>query len=129
MLVFLLLVAGAVIARRRPETHKRLMLLATLSILDAIARWPVEGLAASTWAYLALTDAFIGVGMAYDLWSRGRVHAAYISGGLLILAGQLSRDLVGQTGAWINFARAREPNPAPTTITRRSGCAASRTRI
>ena len=35
MVVFLALVATAVYHRRAPETHKRLMLLATISILDA----------------------------------------------------------------------------------------------
>jgi hypothetical protein len=41
MAVFAALVAAAVYYRRQPETHKRLMLLATISILDApLARWP-----------------------------------------------------------------------------------------
>src|SRR4029077_8300237 len=35
MLIFLTLVASAVYWRNTPETHKRLMLLATISILDA----------------------------------------------------------------------------------------------
>ncbi|HUO68287.1 MAG TPA: hypothetical protein VMV37_12160, partial [Gammaproteobacteria bacterium] len=44
MAMFASLVALAVTARGRPETHKRLMLLATLSLLDAaVARWPIPG--------------------------------------------------------------------------------------
>ena len=43
MLVFAPLVAAAVWYRRRPETHKRLMLLATLSLLAAaVARLPTR---------------------------------------------------------------------------------------
>ena len=41
MAVFLTLVVAAIVNRARPQTHKRLMLLATINLLDApIARWP-----------------------------------------------------------------------------------------
>ena len=46
-LSFALFVAGAVIYRRRPQIHKRFMLLASISILEPalarIARWPGFG--------------------------------------------------------------------------------------
>jgi hypothetical protein len=106
MLVFVILVAAAVYYRRSPETHKRLMLLATISILDAaVARWPVALVSATPWAYYALTDVFILIAAAYDLSSRKRVHAVYVWGGLLVVAAQVSRDLVGRTAAWHAIAR------------------------
>ena len=106
MLVFVILVAAAVYYRRSPETHKRLMLLATVSILDAaVARWPVALVSATPWAYYVLTDVFVLIAAAYDLSSRKRVHAVYVWGGLLVVAAQVSRDLVGRTAAWHAFAR------------------------
>ena len=50
MVAFALLVSAAIRLRRDPQTHKRLMLLATISILDAaVARLPFEFLRTSTW--------------------------------------------------------------------------------
>ena len=107
VLVFMILVGAAVYCRRRPEAHKRLMLLATISILDAaVARWPFELVATSAWALYVLTDLFIVAGVLYDLATRRRVHAVYVWGGLLILAGQSLRTVVGQTETWHAIARA-----------------------
>ena len=107
MLVFAALVTAAIVKRRRPEAHKRLMLLATISIIDAaVARWPLAIVAASSWAFYVFTDAFIAVGVAYDLVTRRHVHAAYIWGGLLIVVAQSLRTVTGQTDAWHAIARA-----------------------
>ena len=106
MLVFPVLVGGAVYYRRYPETHKRLMLLATLSIIDAaVARWPIAWIATTWWAYFALADAFVALAIAYDIIARRRVHPAYIWGGLLILSAQAVRELIGSTAVWEAFAR------------------------
>jgi len=83
------------------------MLLATLSILDAaVARWPIAWIAATWWAYFALTDVFVALAIAYDIVARRRIHPAYIWGGLLILSAQAVRELIGPTAAWQAFARA-----------------------
>lgn len=104
MLVFLTLVAAAIASRRRPETHKRLMLLATISLLDAaIARWPITFNA--DWMFLAATDVFIVLALAYDMATRRRVAAAYIWGGALVVSGQALRVFVGPTDAWRAIAR------------------------
>jgi hypothetical protein len=106
MLVFLVLVAAAIRYRRRAETHKRLMLLATISILDAaVARWPLALIATSPFAFFVLTDVFIAVAVVYDVVSRRRVHPAYVWGGMLIVASQPLRLMVGQTSAWGAVAR------------------------
>jgi hypothetical protein len=106
MLVFLVLVAAAIWYRRRAETHKRLMLLATISILDAaVARWPLALVATSPYAFFVLTDVFIAAGVVYDVASRRRVHPAYVWGGILIVASQPLRLMVGQTDAWRAVAR------------------------
>jgi hypothetical protein len=77
ILVFLTLIATALYYRRRPETHKRLMLLATVSIVDAaVARWPIALVATTAWAYYVVTDVFIVAAIRYDVASRRRVFAA-----------------------------------------------------
>jgi hypothetical protein len=106
MAVFGALVGAAIRYRRQPQTHKRLMLLATISILDAAtARWPIALVATSSWAYYAFADLFIAAAVAYDVASRRRVHPAYVWGGLLIVVSQLLRDVVGRTDAWHAVAR------------------------
>jgi len=107
MAVFVFFVGTAVAFRGRPETHKRLMLLATLSILDAaIARWPMAGLSSTPLAYYGLTDAFIAAAILYDFLSRRRISPVYIWGGLLIVTGQWLRDVLGATPAWHALASA-----------------------
>ena len=66
MVVFPILVAAALAWRRWTEVHKRLMLLATISVLDAaVARWPLAIMANGPIAFFAVTDLYI-VGRAAD---------------------------------------------------------------
>lgn len=105
MVVFAPLVAAAVRYRRRPETHKRLMLLATLSLLAAaVARIPTSLAAAGPLFYFGVVDLLILAAVLYDLATRRRVHPAYIWGGLAILASQVLRLALSGTSAWLRVA-------------------------
>ncbi|MFY9572769.1 MAG: hypothetical protein WAV20_15320 [Blastocatellia bacterium] len=105
MLVFSTLVAAGFYFRRRPDMHKRLMVLATISILAAaIARLPFSILQAGPPAFFGLTDLFIVACVVYDLISRGRIHRATVWGGLLIILSQPLRLVISGTGAWMSFA-------------------------
>ncbi|MCA1636547.1 MAG: hypothetical protein LC802_23375 [Acidobacteria bacterium] len=105
MLVFACLVGAGFYFRRRADVHKRLMLLATISILAAaIARLPFEFLKAGPPAFFSLTDLFIVACLVYDLGVRGRVHRATAWGGLLIVASQPLRLWLGGTSVWLAFA-------------------------
>jgi hypothetical protein len=107
MVVFSALVAAAIRLRRDPQTHKRLMLLATISILDAaVARLPIAMLRTSSWAFMPATDVLLAVAIVYDVVSRRTVHPAYIWGGLLIVVVQALRIPIGATAAWQGIARA-----------------------
>jgi hypothetical protein len=107
MLVFSVLTMAGILYRRRGEMHKRLMLLATISILDAaIVRWPLAIMAHGPGAFFAVTDLFIVAGVAYDLVSYRRVHQTYVWGGLLIVVSQPLRLAIAGTGAWLAFAGA-----------------------
>jgi len=105
MLVFAILIGAGFYFRRQPDVHKRLMLLATISILAAaIARLPFAFLQAGPPAFFGVTDLFVAACLLYDLISRGRIHRATALGGLLIVASQPIRLMVGSTDAWIAFA-------------------------
>jgi hypothetical protein len=105
MAVFAAFVGAAVYCRRQAETHKRLMLLATIGLLDAaVARWRTS-LVSTNLGFFGLTDAFIAAAIVYDVASRRRIHPVYIWGTLVIVVFQFLRDVIGATAAWHAIAR------------------------
>lgn len=121
------LFAGFVIAAianiRRPEWHKRLMLLATISVLQAaVGRVffllitgggpglrPGLGMPlplAFTVAPGLLLDLLIVAGIVYDWRTRGKPHPAWLAGGAIMTAVILLRVVVGTTAPWLAFADA-----------------------
>lgn len=106
MFVFSILVCAGFYYRRRPDVHKRLMLLATISILAAaIARLPFAFiLQAGPLAFFGLTDALVVVCVLYDLVTLRRIHRASALAGLFIIASHPLRMMLGGTHAWLSFA-------------------------
>jgi hypothetical protein len=105
LVVFAGLIGTGLYFRRRGETHKRLMLLATIGLLTpAIARLPYlrEGGPA---AFFGLTDLFVVACIIYDRVRHDRVHRAFVWGGLFLVLSQPLRLLVGSTDAWLTLAR------------------------
>jgi hypothetical protein len=106
MLVFAILTIAGVLYRRRPAVHKRLMLIATISLLGAaVSRWPLAFVQGGPLAFFFVTDLFLLPGMGYDLLRQHRIHPAYLCGGSLLVASQPLRHVVGQTHIWQAFAR------------------------
>jgi hypothetical protein len=104
LVAFATLVGSALYLRQTPAAHKRLMLLATIAVLTAaIARLPYV-LPLGPLAFFGLTDLLIFAAMAYDRWTRGRVHPALLWGGLFLIASQPLRMAIGGTGTWLAFA-------------------------
>jgi hypothetical protein len=105
LLVFAPLVAAGIYYRRRPETHKRLMLLATVSILAAaVARLPTSLAIAGPPFYFGVVDLLILMGVAYDIATRRKLHPVYVWGGLFVVASQVLRLTLSGTGAWLSIA-------------------------
>jgi hypothetical protein len=106
ILVFASLVGAGFYFRRRVDTHKRLMLLATIAILPAaIARLPFAFIQqVGPLAFFGLADLFIVVCLLYDLVTRGRFHRATVWGGLIIIVSHPLRLIIGNTQAWLAFA-------------------------
>jgi hypothetical protein len=105
MVVFPIFVAAALWMRRKKESHKRLMLLAYISIIvAAVARLPGV-LPLGPLGFFGLAFVFLLVAIIYDLVSRRRVHPAYIWGGALLVASVPLRLMVSGTGTWQAMAR------------------------
>jgi len=81
----------AVVYRHRPQTHKRLMLLGSISIIPPAASrifdWPIWGLGNNAlfpvWCCLAL---FVGTLSLHDLRSLRSVHHVTLVGGVIVIA-------------------------------------------
>ena len=108
----------AIVYIRKPEIHKRLMIvLMSAMMTPAIARLFLTLLAppgagngppppfVSVPPSIA-ADLFIVAAMIYDWRTRGRPHAAYIWGGLATLTQQMLVVPVSSTAGWMAFARA-----------------------
>src|SRR6267143_4142155 len=105
MFVFAILVSAGFYYRRRADVHKRLMLLATISILAAaIARLPFAIMQAGPPAFFGITDVFVVACLLYDLITLKRIHRATALAALLIVASQPLRLMLGGTHAWLAFA-------------------------
>jgi hypothetical protein len=115
ILFFAVVFAIGVAMVRRGEVHKRLMLLAGISILDAaVARWFLTFLAppgppGPPPVVVTIPPAFVAylllvVAMVHDWRTRGRPHAVYVIGGLVLIAIKLLNLPISQTHAWHAFA-------------------------
>lgn len=97
-------VTAAVLRRREKEAHKRLMLLAYISMIPAgVARWPGV-LALGVLGLFGLSFALALVAAAYDLWSRGRVSSVYWWGIAVLFLSIPIRLAVSATPQWLAFA-------------------------
>ena len=104
IVLFAIFTAAGLCLRGDPETHKRLMLLGTIAMLGAaIARLPFP-FASVPPAFFAIADLFIVAGIVHDLRTRGRVHRAYIWGGLFMVLSQPVQLAILGTSTWLAFA-------------------------
>jgi uncharacterized membrane protein YozB (DUF420 family) len=98
-------VGAALWQRRNREAHKRLMLLAYISIMAAaVARLPGL-LPHGPLVFFGLTFLFLVAAIVYDAASRRRVHPVYIWGGALLVASVPLRLMLSETAAWRSFAQ------------------------
>lgn len=104
LFAFGVLVGGAVLLRRRSDFHKRLMLLASLILLDAaLARFIG---AYTTWDIDAgvLRNLLMGLCVAVDTVRHRRLHPAFVAGGLLLLVIDSVATWTAATPMWQQFA-------------------------
>jgi len=95
-------IAAGLLNRRKPEIHRRFLLLGTISLLTpAISRMVDK----RSLLAMFLTLAFVVVAMIHDWLSRRRVHPVYIFGGLILLVSGPLRAVIANSSAWQSFAR------------------------
>jgi hypothetical protein len=104
MIVFALFFGAAIYYRRKPEIHKRLMLVATTTLLvAAVARMGFIGDPFAREVRLLVWVSPILLAMGYDLCARRFVHPVYIAGlAALVLLNQ--RRFLVPTDAWQSFS-------------------------
>ena len=105
---------------RRPEIHKRLVIVATASMLQAAIGRAIrllagvhDGIGPSPPVQFTIpagiaADLFIVAGMIYDWRTRGRPHRAYVIGGAAVLAVQLLVVPLSTTQFWMAFVHSFE---------------------
>jgi hypothetical protein len=102
---------------RKPQLHKRLMLLLMVGIMTpAIARvfitlFAPPGLAGPPPPFVSVppglvADLLLVVAIVHDWRTRGRPHQVYVYGGLILLVQQLLAVPIASTTAWMRIAQA-----------------------
>ncbi len=105
MLIFTALAFFACRARRDPAAHKRLIMIATIGLMDApTGRPPFASITSAPHMDVLFCMIFLLLVVGYDLLSLRKVHAATIWGGLFLIVVQQLRVPIGMSGAWHNFA-------------------------
>lgn len=104
IVLFALFVGVALRRRRDREAHKRLMLLAYVSLLAAAtARLPGLG-PPNPLVFFGLAFLFVLAGVVYDFTTRGRVHPVYVWGGALLVLSVPVRLVLSESDAWRSMA-------------------------
>jgi hypothetical protein len=108
--MFSLFLASALALRKKREWHKRLMFLASLSLilpaagrLDSLIMVPL-GLPRAVIGFW-LTLAFVTWAWANDWRKLRRIHPAYVYGGVALVASVPARRALGFTDAWLPIAQ------------------------
>jgi len=106
LLLFGTFVTAAILLRRRADYHKRLMVLACLSILPpGIDRLPFHFVQYADQSILfGINDLCVFICVAYDTFKQHRLHPAWVWGGALILSLQILTLMVRHTDAWLRIA-------------------------
>ena len=103
MVIFAILIAFGVYYRQRKEAHKRLMLLATLSLLTApLGRLPIVG--GLPPAVALVYAALVLAGPIYDRIAYGRFNRVYLAGAMALWVSVPVRLAIGATQVWHDFA-------------------------
>ena len=102
--MFLSLVMLAIVYRKKPPIHKRLMLLATILLIwPAWFRWrhyfpSVER--PDIWFAAVLADSLIIVAFIWDWLANKRIHPALLFGGLFIIAENVIEIVFFDSSGW-----------------------------
>lgn len=112
VLVFAVLVTAGLVLRRDAAAHKRLMIVATLSIIGAgfgrVVRMVLGAPPPFTLipgVYSAANVLLVAIAI-YDYRTRGRLHPAFVIAAGVFFATELLAGYLLRSPAWIEFTRA-----------------------
>jgi hypothetical protein len=103
-LMFAILVGSGFVYRKKPNIHKRLLLLATIVLL-----WPAwfrfrhyfpSVPRPDIWFAVVLADSLIIFSWVADKFTYGKIHPVLFYGGLLIIAEHTFEVLMFDSGPW-----------------------------
>lgn len=104
MAVFVPYFGAAIYYRRKPELHKRLMIVATTALLiAAVGRMPFLGTPPNVWMIRLIWTSPILLAIGYDLFKRRVVHPIYVTGALLLVAEGYWRRGAAQSQTWADI--------------------------
>jgi hypothetical protein len=106
MAMFAGLVVAAIAMRRRPDFHKRLMLLATACMMpSAFSRIPLNltFMVSNFMSILLLFDLFVIIAALIDTLRNHRLHPAFGWGGLITLGGLNLAYVIAISPPWLRF--------------------------
>jgi FtsH-binding integral membrane protein len=105
LIVFAVLAYFALRYRNAPQTHKRLILLATVVIGEAgVFRWPVRWIHEVSHGIAMVTYFFLLLIVLYDISSRRRIHPATLWGGLFVIFYEETQNFIGHSNIWHSVA-------------------------
>jgi ABC-type Na+ efflux pump permease subunit len=107
MVFFAGFLAAAVVYRKRPETHKRAMLVATFSLATVGIGRLVDRIPflEPGWLWQPATLSPILIAIGYDLVVRRKVHPVLLIG-LILHTLRLNQEVYTRTEAWLPIGRA-----------------------
>ena len=104
--LFVVYFGGAILWRRKPANHKRLMLLSAANFLPpAVARFPVAWLQAyGPWFLFGVPTVLTVAALVYDIWKNRKVNWVFVAGSVLLIASFPGRLWIAGTDWWMTFA-------------------------
>jgi hypothetical protein len=111
MILFSLFITLAICAVKKPEWHKRYIVLATLSILPAATgrmlshfTWWTGNVFVDAILALLIMEMTLYIAIVSDLLVHKKIHSVYIWGGLLVLSIHAFRGWASNTEAWLEIS-------------------------
>jgi hypothetical protein len=105
MVMFAVLIFFAYRERIHPSVHKRLILIATIALLDApTGRPPFTVITGRPFFDCTFIYIFLLLLVGYDLWSTRKVQRVTIWAGLFVFLADQVRVPIGNTAIWHGFA-------------------------
>jgi hypothetical protein len=102
--VFAVLAGSAIALRQRPETHRRLMLVASVGLTYAGTGRLFEQFDPAGWWTAVGNDLLIALLMLQDRFTRGSVHPAYWIGLAVLLLGHWVEQTFNHSETWMAMA-------------------------